>query len=186
MLIESFEVRVLNFDRRALVIGRGEIDMSSGPAIRDALLAAQNDAADVIVDLTDVTFMDSTGINALIGAYRRAPTAGSLKVVGAKSAVLKVFEITGVAELLLLEPQPLTWQQLTYHNSGRRQWMTAEQTKDGIPLAKIIELGAHAYLNDDGVQYALEHQGETNLFESLEEAMRAAELLVSGIPQVHD
>jgi anti-sigma B factor antagonist len=186
MMTQSFDVRVVNCDGHALVVGRGEIDMGSGPALRDALFAAQNEAADVIVDLSDVTFMDSTGINALIGAYRRRPTDGSLIVVGANSPVRRVFEITGFSELLMAEPQPLTWQQLTYHNSGWRQWITEDRTNDGVAVAEIIELGPHGNCGGSGAQYALEYQGKTTLLGSLEEAMRAAELLGSTPPHKQD
>ena len=84
-----------------------------------------------MVDLSEVAFMDSTGINALIGAYRRTPHGGCLQVVGAKSAVRRVFEITGVSELLLLEPHPLASRQVTDHTCDWRQWMTEEATKRG-------------------------------------------------------
>ena len=82
MVDESFGVEVVNANGRAIVSLRGEIDMSCGPALRDALSAAQQGSPDVIVDLSGVTFMDSTGLNALIGAYHRAPEGGSLGVVG--------------------------------------------------------------------------------------------------------
>ena len=66
---ESFRVEVVNANGRAIVSLHGEIDMNCGPALRDALSAAQHGSPDVIVDLSGVTFMDSTGLHALIGAY---------------------------------------------------------------------------------------------------------------------
>ncbi len=176
MIDESFGVRVVNHNGRAIVFVRGEMDMSSSPAVCDALSNAQQGSPDVIVDLSEVTFMDSTGINALIGAYRRASDDGSLGVVGAKSIVRRVFEITGVSELLLLEPPRLTWRQVTYNNSGWRQWMTEEQTDNRGPIAEIIEAGPSSNWGSHNVQYALESDGETTLYNSLEEAMQAAEL----------
>ena len=178
-MTDGLEVRVVECYRRAVVVACGEVDMSTVPILHDALVAAQKIAADVVIDLGGGTFIDSTGINALIGAYRRRPEDGSLKVFGATSIVRRVLEITGVAELLVLKTQPLAWQQVTYHSSGWRQWMTEKRTNDGVPLAEIIEIGAPGGGSDDGVRYALEHQGETSLFGSLEEAMRAAALLCS-------
>lgn len=172
-------MRVVSHNGRAIVFIRGEMDMSSAAAVRDALSTAQQGSPDVIVDMTEVTFMDSTGINALMGAYRRAPYDGSVRVVGAKSIVRRVFEITGVSELLLLEPPGLTWRQVTYNISGWRQWMTEEQTGDGAPIAEIIEAGPSSNWGSNDVQYALESNGETGRYSSLEEAMRAAELRCS-------
>jgi stage II sporulation protein AA (anti-sigma F factor antagonist) len=177
VLSESFEVTVVNRNGRAIVYVRGEIDVASCQEFRAALLAAQTGAPDVIVDLSAVTFMDSSGINALIGAYRRASEPGSLHVVSPTPAVRRVFEITGMSELLLVDPPHLTWRQVTYHTSGWRQWMTEETTDDGGPVAEIIEVGPRSVQGRDCVRYALESGGETTLYESLDEAMQAAEYL---------
>jgi anti-anti-sigma factor len=96
---DSFGVKVVNGVGQAIVFVRGDIDLASGQAFRDALLSAQEGAPEVIVDLGEVAFMDSTGIHALLGAYRRAQNRGSLGVVGSSPAVRRVFEITGVSEL---------------------------------------------------------------------------------------
>ncbi len=183
MVDDGFGVKAVISNGRAVVFVQGEIDMSAGPAIRDALSTAQQGSPDVIVDVSDVSFMDSTGINALLRAHRQVSPGGSLRVVGATSAVRRVFDITGVSELLLLEPNRLSWQQVTYHTSGWRQWMTDQTTNDGKPIAEIVEVGPHSGWSSHNVQYALESEGETRLYDSLDEAIRAAELLGSVTPQ---
>ena len=182
MASESFGVEVANANGRAIVSVRGEIDMNCGPALRAALSRAQQGSPDVIVDFSGVSFMDSTGLNALIGAYHRAPESGSLGVVGATSAVRRVFDITGLSQLLLLEPRSPTWQQVTYNHSGWRQWITEEATEDGRPVAEIIEVGSSGEWGGNRGRYALESGGETIMYPSLEEAMRAAELPGSVTP----
>jgi anti-sigma B factor antagonist len=58
-------------------------------------------ASEVRVDMAEVTFLDSTGIRALVQGYRTAQTRGSgLYVVGAQQWVAKVLEVTGVGPLL--------------------------------------------------------------------------------------
>ena len=179
---ESFGMEVVNANGRAVVSVHGEIDLGCGSALGDALWAAQEGSRDVIVDLSGVTFMDSTGLNALIGAYHRAPEGGSLRVVGPSSAIRRVFDITGLSELLLLEPRRPTWQQVTYNNSGWRQWITTETTDGGGPVAEIIEVGSPGCWSGRRVHYALESGGETTLYRSLDEAMRAVELPASVTP----
>ena len=173
---ESFSVEVVNANGRAIVSLHGEIDLSCGPALRAALSATQQGSPDVIVDLSGVTFMDATGLNALIGAYHQAPEGGSLGVVGPTSAIRRVFDVTGLSELLLLEPRRPTWQQVTYNHSGWRQWITVETTDGGGPVAEIIEVGSPGDWGGRRVRYALESGGETRMYRSLDEAMRAAEL----------
>ena len=179
---ESFRVEVVNANGRAIVSLHGEIDMNRGPALRDALSAAQHGSPDVIVDLSGVTFMDSTGLHALIGAYYGAPQGGTLAVVGPTAAIRRVFDITGLSEMLLLPPRRPTWQQVTYNHSGWRQWITAETTDDGGPVAEIIEVGSPGDWGGRPVHYALESGGETIIYRSLDEAMRASELPASVTP----
>jgi stage II sporulation protein AA (anti-sigma F factor antagonist) len=174
--IDGFGVRTVSADGHATVFLHGEIDMSCGPAVRHALAAAQQRSPDVIVDLSGVTFMDSTGLNALSRAYQQAPPGGSIRVVGATSIVRRVFEITGLSELLWMPRQVLTWQQLTYNPTGWRQWITEETTGDGLPVAEIIEVGPRGNWSNGSIHYALEHAGEISVYGSLNEAMRAAEL----------
>ena len=65
---------------------------------RNALLEAQGSPR-VVVDLSAVTFLDSSGLHALVAAYHRVPAGGELRVVGLRPNVRKVFEITGLLAL---------------------------------------------------------------------------------------
>ncbi len=82
-------------DGSAVLAVAGEVDAATVDQFRTALLDAQHSPR-VVVDLSGVTFMDSTGINALVGAYHRMPQNGELRVVGLRSNVQRVFEITGL------------------------------------------------------------------------------------------
>lgn len=100
-MMNVFNISTINRNGRAVVVVTGEVDLTVGEPFRAALTAAQNDSTDVIVDLTGVTFIDSTAINALIRARMAVPDGGRLRVVGARHSVRRVFEITGVCDLLL-------------------------------------------------------------------------------------
>jgi anti-sigma B factor antagonist len=83
----------------AAIIVAGEADLSSAPSVDAALeaaIAAAN-AGHVEVDLSQVTFLDSSGISALLRGRRMAEDNGvAFKVVGAHGLVLDVLELTGV------------------------------------------------------------------------------------------
>jgi len=166
------EITVANRNGCAIVFMAGAMDVTAGQQLQDALIEAQHGSANVIVDMKRLSFMDSTGINLLVSVWRRAP--GELRVVGARPAVRRVFELAGVTELLL-DDAGFTWQQLTHHRSGWRQWLTRESNQEGVPLAEIIEVGPWPGYGTDQAHYLLETTGGTSLYRSLDDAMRAAE-----------
>lgn len=87
------------------VIARGEIDVSTAHELERAMLAASHGgAASVTLDLQGVTFIDSSGIQALIaGARRYQDTERDLAIVPSPS-VLHVLELTGLEDHLPLAP----------------------------------------------------------------------------------
>jgi anti-sigma B factor antagonist len=84
----------------------GEIDYAASPYLRRRILEhTEAGGADLIVDLSAVTFIDSMAIGVLIGAVKRLrETDGSLTVACAEhnERVLRIFDIAGVASLIPL------------------------------------------------------------------------------------
>lgn len=79
---------------------RGEIDLETTAELSSALAGVQS-ATDVSIDLSDVTYLDSTGLRALLTARDAAAEAGArLRVSATSSIVARLIEITGVTELL--------------------------------------------------------------------------------------
>jgi anti-sigma B factor antagonist len=81
----------------------GEVDLATAPALRDALgaLLADGAAARVVVDLSAVTFLASSGLAALLEAHQRACASGrALRVVVAERTVWRVLEVTGLVRVL--------------------------------------------------------------------------------------
>jgi anti-sigma B factor antagonist len=80
----------------------GELDLATAAVAEEGLRAAEAAAPHRLkLDLTGLTFMDSTGLRLVIAAAARAREAGrSLVVVRGPAAVQRVFEVTGVDERL--------------------------------------------------------------------------------------
>lgn len=90
----------------AIVELSGEIELHSAPQLRGELVRANECFAPpcVVVDLSDATFIDSTGIGVLVGGLKRAREAGGqLRFCGARQRVHRVFEITGLLAALPLD-----------------------------------------------------------------------------------
>jgi anti-sigma B factor antagonist len=90
----------------SVVAVEGEVDVYSAPALDEVLsgLIAEGNTR-LIIDLTEVGFLDSTGLGVLVKALKRVREAdGSLAVVTASERVLKVFRITGLDVVMSLVP----------------------------------------------------------------------------------
>lgn len=87
-------------DRRgdaAVVTVAGEVDAHTASEVRAAVEAAIGPQARVVVDLTDVTFLDSTGLGVFVTALKHLrEQQGTLDLVITSPRVLKVFELTGL------------------------------------------------------------------------------------------
>jgi len=57
---------------RRVVSLEGDVDLESSPAARSVLLAEVNGGSDVLVDLSQVTYIDSSGVASLVEAFQKA------------------------------------------------------------------------------------------------------------------
>lgn len=93
-------------DRSGFVVVRlaGELDLATAPDLACALSAAADASPNgLVVDLTDLQFIDSNGIHVLIGAARRACVDGFPMILrNPTRQVLKVLQLTGADQLMLI------------------------------------------------------------------------------------
>jgi anti-sigma B factor antagonist len=86
-------------DDAVCITVRGELDMSAAPDLSDAVARARDAASTVVLDLTSVTFLDSSAIGALVTAGREVREGGGRLQIGPRSDIVaRVLEITGLAE----------------------------------------------------------------------------------------
>jgi anti-sigma B factor antagonist len=82
----------------------GEVDMLTAPKLLECLLAAIEDKPrELVIDMTEVAFMDSSGISALIQARNRLPKTSDIVLRGVHSNIRSVLEITTVDSLFRME-----------------------------------------------------------------------------------
>jgi len=82
----------------------GELDMATAPQLREALVRLASDGAKLVtVDLTDLDFIDSTGLSVLIGGLKRLrQQGGDLALRSPNASTSKVLEITGLTEVFAI------------------------------------------------------------------------------------
>lgn len=91
---------------RTVVRVDGEIDVVSADRLRERVsLLVSDGRTDLVVDLSGVGFMDSTGLGVLVGTLKRVRTAGGrLVLVVGSERLLKVFRITGLQQVFTIHP----------------------------------------------------------------------------------
>ncbi|MDH7482873.1 MAG: STAS domain-containing protein [Armatimonadota bacterium] len=74
----------------------GEIDLYTSPDFKSAIISIiDSGAKDIIIDLTDVSYMDSGGFGVLLGAVRKVkPLGGSINLVGCGENIRRILSIT--------------------------------------------------------------------------------------------
>jgi len=91
-------------DGTTVVAVGGEIDVYTAPRLRDKfteLVAAGS--YDIIVDMQNVEFLDSTGLGVLVGGLKKVRAhEGSLDLVCNQDRLLKIFRITGLAKVFVI------------------------------------------------------------------------------------
>jgi anti-anti-sigma factor len=90
----------------AVVVLRGEHDLSSRPELEGTLQALVRSGSRVVVDISQAEFIDSSILTALFASHRLAAEQGSCLVLqlGTAPIVKRVLEISGVLEVLPCAP----------------------------------------------------------------------------------
>lgn len=99
----DFEARVFERDGTRVVAVAGEIDMATAGLFRQAMDEACTGSDQVVIDLADTTFIDSTGLAVVVRALRQlGRQRDALVVRGAGAHVARIFEISGLDHLLTM------------------------------------------------------------------------------------
>ena len=103
---EGWSMRTLVGDDVVCVALRGEIDLAAADAVgRELRTVLDEYVVPLVLDLGDVTFLDSSGMRALLVAHRRSAAEGrALTIVDASLPVRRVIELSGTAAMFALDP----------------------------------------------------------------------------------
>lgn len=85
---------------------KGSLDFETAPSLRAALMdSADEGKHDIVVDLSHLEFLDSSGLGALIGAHKRAlEHKGRLRLIISAGPIARLFMITGLMDVLAVYP----------------------------------------------------------------------------------
>ena len=102
MSVEDCELRRIG--EHGVVAVPAEVDVTNAAEVRRSLLAAASqDLPTLIIDMSGTTFCDSTGVQAIVAAYRQAAATGTgVRLVATE--VLHMLTFVGVDQLIPIYP----------------------------------------------------------------------------------
>ena len=87
----------------AVITVTGRLDTTTAPLLEKAITQDIGDAKNLTLDLKDVQYISSAGLRVLLGTQKKMQKIGSMKVVNVCEAVMEIFEMTGFADILVIE-----------------------------------------------------------------------------------
>lgn len=101
------EIKNIGENRTILIKVDGELDHHMASKIKaeaDKKMCLTN-AVNVIFDLSDMTFMDSSGIGVMMGRYKKARTlGGKTAVYGTNAQTLRIIKMSGIDRIIKIVP----------------------------------------------------------------------------------
>ena len=97
----SIDVQAAPDGSSHIFVLHGDLDVATSPTLRAALVdAASGGKPHIVVDLSQLEFLDSTGLGALIGAEKHAKEkGGEIRLVAHEGQILRLLRITGLLEV---------------------------------------------------------------------------------------
>ncbi len=81
----------------------GRIDTTTAPALEAEINGIDANVKDLVLDMKGVEYISSAGLRVLLAAQKKMSKVGTLKLTGVCDAVMEVFEMTGFADILVIE-----------------------------------------------------------------------------------
>jgi anti-sigma B factor antagonist len=81
----------------------GRLDTTTAPNLDKTINEDTSDTKNLVLDLKGLEYISSAGLRVLLGAQKKMQKIGSMKVINVCEAVMEVFEMTGFADILVIE-----------------------------------------------------------------------------------
>ena len=81
----------------------GRLDTITAPALDKTINEDIGDTKNLVLDVKDMEYISSAGLRVLLAAQKKMQKIGSMKLVNVCEEVMEVFEMTGFADILVIE-----------------------------------------------------------------------------------
>ena len=94
-IIKNVEETVIKVD--------GRLDTNTAPSLDKTINEDIGDTKNLVLDIKGLEYISSAGLRVLLSAQKKMQKIGSMKVTNVCEAVMEVFEMTGFADILVIE-----------------------------------------------------------------------------------
>lgn len=81
----------------------GRLDTITAPALEKTINEDVADVLELVLDVKGMEYISSAGLRVLLGSQKKMQKIGSMKVINVCPEVMEVFEMTGFADILVIE-----------------------------------------------------------------------------------
>ena len=96
-------IEIMKKQEATIIEIAGRLDTITAPALDKTIHEDIGDTKNLVLDVKGLEYISSAGLRVLLGAQKKMQKIGSMKVVNVCEAVMEVFEMTGFADILVIE-----------------------------------------------------------------------------------
>ena len=96
-------IEIKKNDQETIIEIVGRLDTITAPALDKTINEDIGDTKNLVLDVKGMEYISSAGLRVLLAAQKKMQKIGSMKVVNVCEEVMEVFEMTGFADILVIE-----------------------------------------------------------------------------------
>ena len=96
-------IEIKKNDQETIVEIVGRLDTITAPALDKTINEDIAGTKNLVLDVKELEYISSAGLRVLLGAQKKMQKIGSMKVTNVREEVMEVFEMTGFADILVIE-----------------------------------------------------------------------------------
>ena len=96
-------IEIKKIDEQAIIEIAGRLDTNTAPTLEKAINENIDGTKNLVLDFKDIEYISSAGLRVLLGAQKKMQQIGSMKLINVGEAVMEVLEMTGFADILVIE-----------------------------------------------------------------------------------
>ena len=96
-------IEIKKNEKEVIIEIAGRLDTTTAPALDKTINEDIKDAVNIVLDLKGLEYISSAGLRVLLSAQKKMQKIGSMKLNNVCEEVMEVFEITGFADILVIE-----------------------------------------------------------------------------------